>query len=210
MLSSNGIQSNNHAPTQTLPHSRHHCHDGFNWIYFLILQFFILTFFLFLSPLYLLLRFPLQLLELGARQYRCSRDMSDRLYLLPSRFTVQYEFIKSCGYVKVAVVSAKKLARSWNEWLTGSVWELVTVLKILHSISHLLWKGDRAHIYFYFCVRTTLCLNLCTGLLCRKFYTVYDILDINDVSVVLSFRRQVILRQSDILYWNMRLSQREC
>jgi len=25
MLSSNDIQSNNHAPTQTLPHSRHHC-----------------------------------------------------------------------------------------------------------------------------------------------------------------------------------------
>jgi len=141
MLSSNDIQSNNHAPTQTLPHSRHHCHDGFNWIYFLILQFFILTFFVFLSPLYLLLRFLLELLKLGARQYKCPRDMSDRLYLLSSRFTVQYEFIKSYGYVKVALVLAERLARSWNEWLTGSVCEIVTNLKILHSISHLLEEG---------------------------------------------------------------------
>jgi hypothetical protein len=67
--------------------------------------------------------------------------MSDRLYLLTSRFTVQYEFIKSYGYGKVAFLLAKRLARSWNEWLTGSVRELVTNLKILHSISHLLEEG---------------------------------------------------------------------
>jgi len=67
--------------------------------------------------------------------------MSDRLYLLSSRFTVQYEFIKSYGYVKVALVLAERLARSWNEWLTGSVCEIVTNLKILHSISHLLEEG---------------------------------------------------------------------
>ena len=97
-----------------------------------------LLFFLFLSPLYLLLRFLLELLKLGARQWRCSRDMSDRLYLLSSRFTLQYEFIKSYGYVNVGLVLAKRLARSWNEWLTGGVCELVTNLKILHSISHLL------------------------------------------------------------------------
>jgi len=97
-----------------------------------------LLFFLFLSPLYLLLRFLLELLKLGARQWRCSRDMSDRLYLLSSRFTLQYEFIKSYGYVNVALVLAKRLAHSWNEWLTGGVCELVTNLKILHSISHLL------------------------------------------------------------------------
>lgn len=67
--------------------------------------------------------------------------MSDRLYLLSSRFAVQYEFIKSYGYVKVALVLAKRLASSWNEWLTGGVCELVTNLKILHSISHLLEEG---------------------------------------------------------------------
>ena len=100
-----------------------------------------LLFFLFLSPLYLLLRFLLELLKLGARQWRCSRDMSDRLYLLSSRFTLQYEFIKSYGYVNVALVLAKRLAHSWNEWLTGGVCELVTNLKILHSISHLLEEG---------------------------------------------------------------------
>lgn len=74
--------------------------------------------------------------------------MSDSLYLLSSRFTVQYEFIKSYGYVKVALVLAKRLARSWNEWLTGSVCELIINLKILHSISHLLEEGT-GHIFTF-------------------------------------------------------------
>jgi hypothetical protein len=62
-------------------------------------------------------------------------------------------------------------------------------------------KGNRALIYFYFRVRSpVIYLNLRTGLLCRKFPTVYDILDINDVSGVFIFRRQVIgRRQDDIL-----------
>lgn len=52
-------------------------------------------------------------------------------------------------------------------------------------------------------------LNLPTGLLCRRFPTVYDMLDINDVSGVLYFRRQVTgRRQGDVLYWNLRLLQR--
>jgi len=114
-----------------------------------------LLFSLFLSPLYLLLRFLLELLKLGARQYRCSRDMSDRLYLLSSRFTVQYEFIKSYGYVEVARVLAKRLARSWNEWLTGSVCEIVTNLRILHSVSHLLEEGT-GHIFAFSVVQDPL------------------------------------------------------
>lgn len=108
---------------------------------FLLFSYFFLLF-------YLLLRFLLELLKLGARQYRCSRDMSDRLYLLSSRFTMQYEFIKSYGYVKVALVVAKRLARSWNEWLTGGVCELLTNLKILHSISHLL-EEETGHIFIF-------------------------------------------------------------
>jgi hypothetical protein len=147
MLSSNDIQSNNHAPTQTLPHSHCHCHNGFNWIYFLILQFFILTFFLFLSPFYLLLRFLLELLKLGTRRYKCSRGMSDRLYLLFSHFTVQYEFIKSYGYVKVAVTLAKRLTRSWKELLSGRFWEFLTHSKFF--IRYLTcWKKEHCPHWF--------------------------------------------------------------
>lgn len=116
---------------------------------------------------------------------------------------MQYEFIKSCGYVKVAVVLAKKKTRTCVERMAN--WLCLRARNNLENSSFNISpvvKGNSEHIYFYLLVRTpTLCLNLRTGLLYRKFPDVCDILDISDVSGVLSFRRQVIgLRQSDILY----------
>lgn len=65
--------------------------------------------------------------------------MSDRLSVLSSHFTVQYEFIKSYGYVKFAVLLTKILARSWKELLTGSFWDL-TNWKIFQYLT--CWKTD--------------------------------------------------------------------